>query len=106
MRKHSLTVLLVAGLMSSAAGRAAEPPGVIRMQDLMAAAAKSDSDNKSAVPQKKFKRGGFCTGYPGEKLRCDHLGRLEVDKIYEQGWRVVAAYQANGSTHVLFIEEQ
>jgi len=107
MQNHLHTALIVAGLLViGTSGYAAELPGVVKMQDLMAPATKNKFDDKSVVAPKSLKRGGFCTGYPGEKMRCDHLGRIDVDKIYDQGWRVVAAYQVNGSTHVLIIEEQ
>jgi hypothetical protein len=107
MHKQLHTALIVAGLLViGTQGHAAEPPGVIKMQDLMAAATKNKFDDKSVVAPKSLKRGGFCTGYPGEKMRCEHLGRIEVNQIYEQGWRVVTAYQADRTLHVLFIEEQ
>lgn len=98
MLKHLLTLSLIALLATAEA--AAADSGAVRMQDLVAAASKSE-----AGPA-RIKRGGFCTGYPGDTLRCDPLGNVEVSGIYAKGWRVVSAYQSNGSVHVLFIEEQ
>lgn len=90
----SLTIAMI-GLLASVGAAAAEPVQGVSLPPPV--------QHNPAI-----KKGGFCTGYPGDKLRCDHLGKVEVMEIYNRGWRVVSAYQSSSGmgTHVLMIEEQ
>ncbi|GEM_PF-5715243 len=89
-----ILVLTLIGLLSWGSAQASEP------------ATKGVAASEQSQEVKRFKRGGWCSGFPGEQVNCDHIGRVKIHEIYSQGWRVVAAYQANQARHVIYIEEQ
>ncbi len=101
MRKHSPTVLLIAGLMSCTAGLAAEPPGVIKLQDLTGRATTEQG--------KKWKKGDICwtRSLYTEAWSCSSLGMVTISQVYDLGWRVAdMSSGGNGAPAWLVIEEQ
>lgn len=101
-KKHFMLALI--GLLASSSAFSAEPsvPGVVKMQDLMAAA-KGSAKNSGAA---SLKKGELCMRHFTGAFRCDSIGVVSIPEIYAAGWRVVAMSNPSEASTLIVIEEQ